>query len=376
MATKNNKAKQNKVLGAVALALVGILVGGAIGGTAGYFIGKDKAEEKPSEIITPAPDPVTGADQGTVVTPDRNGDTASSGIRLMSARIASVDYEDYGIAPQSDSACTITAQITPADADDQTVDFAIAWKDPESEWATGKSVTDYFTLTQSADGSLTAVLTCKQAFAEQAIVTVTSRPQPNITATATVDYFKKLLKTTYGASNGLYLDGNTTNVKTWNQVTSHSFTDEWSIGTIDDTVVSHSISVTTSSALRTQLSSVFTSTSAKNKYEATRTYLTSGETFSWDALFRPAGKASGFYEIEGLFSFCSDLNDYADWNINSTQYNKLKNCLKAANEDFVMVVTTETEKGGTYSQTYNVNVSDAKLKTLVTSIGGLSPIEF
>ena len=69
-----------------------------------------------------------------------------------------------------------------------------------SDWATGKTVTDYVTVTPTSDGALTANVVCLQAFAEQIIITAASRDNPDIKGTCTVDYAQKYA----GTSTSLY----------------------------------------------------------------------------------------------------------------------------------------------------------------------------
>ena len=90
---------------------------------------------------------------------------------------------------------TITATITPSTALNKKVDWSLGWKNPESAWAKGKTVTDYVTLTPSSDGSLTATISCIKEFSEQIIVTVVSRANENASATCNVDYVKRIKST-------------------------------------------------------------------------------------------------------------------------------------------------------------------------------------
>lgn len=85
-----------------------------------------------------------------------------------------------------------TATITPSNATNKKVDWAIAFKNPDSEWATEKNIDDYVTVTPTSDGALTATVTCKAAFGEQIELTVTSRSNPEAYAVASVDYAKRL----------------------------------------------------------------------------------------------------------------------------------------------------------------------------------------
>lgn len=72
---------------------------------------------------------------------------------------------------------TIKATITPDDVSNKLVDWSVAWATPESDYASGKNVTDYVTVTPTVDGSLTATVTCLQAFSreESILVICTSR---------------------------------------------------------------------------------------------------------------------------------------------------------------------------------------------------------
>lgn len=108
----------------------------------------------------------------------------ASGI-LLSAAIASAD--ESGVTQR------FTATITPSDATNQKVNWSVAFKNAGSEWANGKNISDYVTVTPTSDGSLNADVTCKAAFGEQIILTVTSRDNAEAKATATVDYRKKVI---------------------------------------------------------------------------------------------------------------------------------------------------------------------------------------
>ena len=69
---------------------------------------------------------------------------------------------------------TLTATVLPADAPDKTVDWSIAW----SGNATRKdeAISDYLTVTPSADGATTATVKCYKGFeGDTAVITVTTR---------------------------------------------------------------------------------------------------------------------------------------------------------------------------------------------------------
>lgn len=80
----------------------------------------------------------------------------------------------------------IQASVTPWDAANQQVDYSIAWGAAPTH---GKeAVTDYVTVMQDSDGSLTATISCKKAFGgDKIIVTVTTR-DGGFTANCTVSF--------------------------------------------------------------------------------------------------------------------------------------------------------------------------------------------
>ena len=128
--------------------------------------------------------------------PDDGGATIIEGdsknMSLMSTLIPIAQFDEYGIAPAAETAYEVTATIEPANAADTKVDFTVAFNNPESEWATGKTVTDYVTVQQQEDGALTATVTCLQAFGEQITLTCTARTNTEAKATAAVHYKQRV----------------------------------------------------------------------------------------------------------------------------------------------------------------------------------------
>lgn len=381
-----NSKKKNGVVGVVALTLAGVLVGGAIGGAVGYILGKDKKEETPSEIVTPVPDPVTGADKG--------GGMEISGTenKYMSARMTKLSAEsDEGIDPQAESSYLLTITVKPEESDDTKVDVEGTWKNASSTWASGKNFSDYITLTQATDGATNITVTCKQAFAEQGNIKVTSRMTPSVSLNITVDYVKKFRNTNVTFKNGsttyFTLNGDTSATAAWTWVAPSAtdyynwgkgtldYSDNFSIGTVDNAVKSHSITITTSSALRTQLAKTsFTSFSSetnfvKTCYETTMTFTNSLSLYGIFGFGSPSmSSGSGCLDYYTLFGFCSDMVDYGEDELDGTDFNKVKTCLKASATDFVITIKTELTEGGIQTATYNVNVTDSSIATKVTSM--------
>lgn len=197
MAYKSNSSKFWTGFLAVLLALVLAGTAALVGVLSDGF--KDWSKFKPDEEQTEQTDE-TAENGGALI-----GESVGNGVKVLSTKIATADYSAYGISPMAETAYQLTATITPSDATVKTVDWTIAFKNPSSSWATGKTVTDYVTVTPTSDGSLTANVECLQAFGEQIKVTVTSRQNTEATASCTVDYAQKLESTfvTFKANSSL-----------------------------------------------------------------------------------------------------------------------------------------------------------------------------
>ena len=116
--------------------------------------------------------------------------TSDNGVKVMTAKIAPEQYAEYGVSALAENAYTLTATVS-GDAD-AAVTYSAAWKNPSSEWATGKNVSDYVTVSQGSVGSQTATVSVLQAFSEQVIITACVTDYPDISATCTVDYVSTL----------------------------------------------------------------------------------------------------------------------------------------------------------------------------------------
>lgn len=164
------------VLTLIAFIVVGVLLAGLI---AGWF---DKKEDAPVAVTEQ-----TGAiDGGLSVTP-----VSANGIRLMATELSETE---------SGNSYAVTATIEPAGAL-QKADWSLAWANGSSSWASGKTVTDYVTVSTSEDGGLTATVTLVKPFSEQIILTAAARGNSSKTAICTVDYRQRLIV------NGLKLGG-------------------------------------------------------------------------------------------------------------------------------------------------------------------------
>lgn len=93
-------------------------------------------------------------------------------------------------AADTDTSVTLTANYEPAGTTNQQTNWSVSFANPSSSWATGKTVTDYVTVTST--GINTAEVKCLQAFGEQIIVTATSADNSSVSDTTTVDYKERV----------------------------------------------------------------------------------------------------------------------------------------------------------------------------------------
>lgn len=362
----------------IAFVLVFVMLAGVIM----QIFGKGKV--KPSEWFKKS------ETENSATIPDENGgavinESASNGVRLMSKKIARAAYAENGISPQAENAYTLTATVTPSAADNKAVEWSVEWKNPSSPWATGKTVTDYVTVTPASDGALTATVACNAAFGEPINITVAARSNRAAKAVCQVDYVRKLvsggLTSTCALSSASSLILNNPSATTqwawlpladeyespydWIRYTSSFSANLSETYTIDNTVTSQNLTLAASS----QLISALNSNSSISDYE--RQYYQKSYTYSASE-FHGQRSVVGSYEDckEGLFHFmvqCYSADGDYDY-YPSGYYEKLKSALKSCDVDLVFTVNTTLSDGSTVSTTYNVNVADSSLSTPVVAV--------
>ena len=117
---------------------------------------------------------------------------SSKGIKLQSKKISYENYHYYGVSPTAETSQLLTATVGPNYATNQSITWTVSWKNENSTWAKGKTVTDYVTVVPTSIGAKTATVSNMQAFGEQVIVKATSQSDPEVYASVTVDYAKRL----------------------------------------------------------------------------------------------------------------------------------------------------------------------------------------
>lgn len=155
---------------------------------------------------------VNDLNSNVVVTPQEG----NGGIRLMAEFLPEITQGDNETDYESET-LTITATVSPDNSADNTgLDWSMAFKDPSSAWATGKTLTDYMTLTPSgtdAAGSKKVSVKCLKPFGEQVVITATSQDNPEVTASCTADFAQRIESATLKFGDLNVSLGGDTNVK-------------------------------------------------------------------------------------------------------------------------------------------------------------------
>lgn len=132
-----------------------------------------------------------GLDNSLVMTPQNS--------KLMSLSVTNVasengEYENI----------TLTATVKPDDATDKSIEWSVGFKDPESEWAVGKTATDYVTILQNSENSV--IVSCNGPFGAQIVITAISHDNAEAKAQCTVDFVKRVNDFTVELRTGGYDD--------------------------------------------------------------------------------------------------------------------------------------------------------------------------
>lgn len=147
-----------------------------------------------------------------VVVPQGNSEVMT--LSVMRASEPSLQPDNDGFEGET---LTITATVSPDDsADNSGLNWSMEFKEPGSVWASGKTLSDYLTLTPSgtdAAGSKTVYVQCLQPFGEQVVITATSQDNPDITASCTADFAQRVESATLKFGDLPVNLGGDTNVK-------------------------------------------------------------------------------------------------------------------------------------------------------------------
>lgn len=286
-----------------------------------------------------------------------------NGIRLMSAVIPAEEYEDYGIDAQAESAVSISVTLEPADATNKTITASLAFKNPSSEWASGKTASDYVTATVSG---LRVALSCNEAFGEQIVLTI-GTSNPEVTASATVDYAKRLIlsdsqyknpgfKFKNASGTNSYPGGSSaqydiwkwddytpeTDINNFGALTVEVTANNYSVGTVENPIQSYNIKFLFSGRMGSYLSSNGGSQYAGN-----------GGDFG---VASPVSVSIGkLFEENNIFGFCAKTQN-GKRVIDTTGYNLLVRGFNSGYGDLIVAAQYNMTYGGTVVEEKEVEI--------------------
>ncbi len=162
------------------LALV-VLGGATLGGLELWGHGKQKpsnwfkqevAEEGGSDLIA-----------GNVLM----SDSEQSGIALTAYALSAEEYAENGVSEQAETAVKIKVRFNPENTTDKRLSASLSFKNAQSTWASGKTVSDYASVRVNQQE---VILTCSEAFGEQIELRINTNHE-NVYATVAVDYIAR-----------------------------------------------------------------------------------------------------------------------------------------------------------------------------------------
>lgn len=253
---------------------------------------------------------------------------------------------------------TLTATITPVSADDKRVEWTVAWKDPSSVWAIGKTVTEYVTVTPTSANALTATLSCIKDFGEQIIVTVKSLDNTDATAQCTVDYVQRIIGFTFTMPS----ISSTSNTFTYDVETSaYTLKSNISFNISDSLALTENFKQ--GFARRFNMFSQYICYGPARLIRESENVLRLEQCNTWQ-LVGPADDYFYFDNIPGLF-YCVDTQ-YLDQYLNGDMGYLTRMFIEVINE----VTTAHATFDITYSSTYNGTVYSSGTKTVELKFDG------
>lgn len=177
----------NNTLKQVAAFLLVIILLAVIG--VGTWIGVVTNGFRDWSGFTGPSEPAEGEQVSGVTDGDGNEMQSGESYALPAAMVYAVPTAQSATASEG---ITVTATVLPETAVNKNVMWAVRFANASSEWATGKTASDYVTVTPDAENSRIATVVCNEAFGEQIILTVASVADPSKMASCTIDYAQSI----------------------------------------------------------------------------------------------------------------------------------------------------------------------------------------
>ncbi len=115
------------------------------------------------------------------------GDNEINGLSLQAYALSAEEYAENGVSEEAENAVKIKVNFTPANTTDKRLRASLSFKNAQSTWASGKTVTDYVTASVKQQEIL---LTCAEAFGEKIELRIDTNHE-NVYATVAVDYIAR-----------------------------------------------------------------------------------------------------------------------------------------------------------------------------------------
>ena len=177
----------NNTLKQVAAFLLVIILLAVIG--VGTWIGVVTNGFRDWSGFTGPSEPAEGEQVSGVTDGDGNEMQSGEAYALPAAMVYAVPTAQSATASEG---ITVTATVLPETAVNKNVMWAVRFANASSAWATGKTASDYVTVTPDAENSRIATVVCNEAFGEQIILTVASVADPTKMASCTIDYAQSI----------------------------------------------------------------------------------------------------------------------------------------------------------------------------------------
>ena len=177
----------NNTLKQVAAFLLVIILLAVIG--VGTWIGVVTNGFRDWSGFTGPSEPAEGEQVSGVTDGDGNEMQSGESYALPAAMVYAVPTAESETASEG---ITVTATVLPETAVNKNVMWAVRFANASSAWATGKTASDYVTVTPDAENSRIATVVCNEAFGEQIILTVASVADPTKMASCTIDYAQSI----------------------------------------------------------------------------------------------------------------------------------------------------------------------------------------
>lgn len=177
----------NNTLKQVAAFLLVIILLAVIG--VGTWIGVVTNGFRDWSGFTGPSEPAEGEQVSGVTDGDGNEMQSGESYALPAAMVYAVPTAQSATASEG---ITLTATVLPETAVNKNVMWAVRFANASSAWATGKTASDYVTVTPDAENSRIATVVCNEAFGEQIILTVASVADPTKMASCTIDYAQSI----------------------------------------------------------------------------------------------------------------------------------------------------------------------------------------